>query len=36
MLGHNEWGTFEASMITKFLAEEITPLTSRSIYCGND
>ena len=30
MLGHNEWGTFEASMITKFLAEEITPLTSRS------
>ncbi len=30
MLGHNEWGTFEASVVNKFSAEEITPITSGS------
>ena len=28
MLGHNEWGTFEASVVNKFSAEEEEPETT--------
>ena len=32
MLGHNEWGTFEASVVNKFSAEEIIPVSNISIH----
>jgi len=32
MLGHNEWGTFEASVVNKFSAEEITPVSKISLH----
>ena len=36
MFGHNAWGTFEASVVNKFSAEEITPISNSSwSSCAN-